>query len=420
MQGLGNVLKFLDIVGNYFTLQLFRCAVFSVLLMVMVLIFRKICKDAIFLKGLFWSVLLIAPFIGKLKIFYENALCVRIFGWWITWCMGCLWVSRVYFAGMAVTFFVLVFRRWKLNRFVKGLDRTRVAGTDIFVCSLPITPLVAGVFFPKIVMPKIMLRSYQEDELSEILLHEKNHIRLGHLLAFLIWDILHILLWVNPLFIPCLKYFKEDLEDICDRVTIRKSGGGGYEYGKLLLGSVKLLQNETVSCGVKLPGKDLPFAYCGEEQYLQIKRRLKKVVGYKAYRGITVFGMVGIAALSLIIILIVMNGQSYARYQNYDEISLYDIAGKKEILEDSAELREIVSIDGNYLNVDSERLKVLLDERHISETEYVVSFGGYYKLPGYAGGFGYAIIEQEQLKDKAARVPCYVSSDWFTLIFKQI
>lgn len=420
MRELGNVLKFLDIVGNYFTLQLFRCAVFGVFLMALVLALRRTCKNAVFIKGLLWSVLLVAPFIGKLKIFYENAFCIRLSGWWTAWCMGHLWVSRVYIAGMAVTFFVLMLRRWRINRFVKGMDRAKIAGTDIFVCSLPITPFTTGVFSPKIVVPEVMLKSYREDGLSEILLHEKTHIRLGHLLFYLIWDILHTLMWVNPLFILCLKYFKEDLEDICDRVTIRKSGGGSYEYGKLLLNSMRLLQNETVPGGVKPPGKSLPFAYCGEEQYLQIKRRVKMVAGYKPYKRWIVAGMAGIATIALTILLVVISGKSYARYQNIDRISIYDITGEKVLLDDSNELRKVVLIDDNVITIDAEKLEALINEKNISEAAYVVSFGGYFKLPGYGGGYGYAIIEQEQLKGAVAKIPYYTSSDLFTMIFKQI
>lgn len=34
------------------------------------------------------------------------------------------------------------------------------------------------------------------------------------------------------------------MEEICDLVTIKKSGKGMYDYGRLLLKSIRLLQSE--------------------------------------------------------------------------------------------------------------------------------------------------------------------------------
>ena len=66
------------------------------------------------------------------------------------------------------------------------------------------TPFVYGIFRPKIIIPKYLIeqegRTCQQDdldELSTILLHEKTHIRQGHLILLAIWNIIRILFWIK-------------------------------------------------------------------------------------------------------------------------------------------------------------------------------------------------------------------------------
>ncbi|TGY98237.1 hypothetical protein E5329_00165 [Petralouisia muris] len=47
-----------------------------------------------------------------------------------------------------------------------------------------------------------------------MILHEKIHIRLGHLWFYFLWDLLRCLLWPNPFLTLCTGYFRQDLEDI--------------------------------------------------------------------------------------------------------------------------------------------------------------------------------------------------------------
>lgn len=63
-------------------------------------------------------------------------------------------------------------------------------------------------------LPEVILQDYDRKELRTILLHEKTHIRLGHLWCYLLWDILRILLWLNPFLSTGMKYFREDMEEM--------------------------------------------------------------------------------------------------------------------------------------------------------------------------------------------------------------
>lgn len=53
---------------------------------------------------------------------------------------------------------------------------------------------VIGVFKPRTVLPKVITEEYTEEELKSVLLHEKTHIKLGHLLIYFLWDVLRALL----------------------------------------------------------------------------------------------------------------------------------------------------------------------------------------------------------------------------------
>lgn len=405
----------MDVAMNYYTLQLGRCAVFSMILIPAIMALRGMCKKRVFLKGLLWSLLVIAPFIGRLRSFYEDGLVFRVSWWWISICMSRLWISRLYFAGMAVTAGVLWRRRRRLMRFVKGLREERLSDIGVFVCSPMVTPFTAGVFRPKIVLPEIMLKQYAERDLDLILLHEKMHIRLGHLLFYLLWDVLHVLLWVNPLFAVCLKYFKADMEDICDSVTMRRSESTGYEYGSLLLRSMKLLQG-----GTGMPEVRPPFAFAGEEEFSRIRRRVKTVACHKDYRRSAVLLLAGSAVLMLGVTLADIRERSYPRYQEMDEITVFDMSGKKTLVQDCRELRDAVCYDADYLYVDSRSLLSILRKQDVTEEEFVILYGGFYKLPGYGGGGGCEILDRDLLGRGDLRLPANMADDPLLLIYKHL
>ena len=71
----------LDFCAAYYATQLVRCAAFSFLLLGLVMLLRKMLfSRRTFIRGLLWSSFLLIPFLGKLKLFYENKAVVRITG----------------------------------------------------------------------------------------------------------------------------------------------------------------------------------------------------------------------------------------------------------------------------------------------------------------------------------------------------
>ena len=226
----------------YYVVLLVRCALVSYAVFAVVITLRKtILKNNIFLKGAVWASFIPVLFTGKMKVFDKSRMgmvfsnCLRVIG------TKYVWICWLYIGGVFLYAVLLIHKRRKLKKLVTGMEKREVVGTSIYITNIPVTPFTVGVFRPKIVMPEVMLREYDAEELQTILLHEKIHIRLGHLLLYLLWDILRVLLWINPLLTIGTRYFREDMEEICDWVTIHQSKEKAYTYGQLLLRSMRVL-----------------------------------------------------------------------------------------------------------------------------------------------------------------------------------
>ena len=223
--------SFLDLCAVYLTTQLVRCAAFSLVLTGLVMLLRKMLfSERIFLKGMLWAVFLVTPFLGKLKLFYENAAICKATWWMTKGTMSCLWVGRIYTMGILVAVICVFGKRLRLRRLVAGMEKVFFDGIRISVTDMNITPFTIGLLKPKIVLPKTMADSYSREELKAIIQHEQTHIRLGHLWFGLAWDMLRCLLWINPFLTVFQKHFRADMEDICDRVCIQNSGKTAHEY----------------------------------------------------------------------------------------------------------------------------------------------------------------------------------------------
>lgn len=216
--------SFFNICAAYYVIQLVRCVLLSFVVFALVLTLRRTAlKNKVFLKGALWSLFIPVLFVGKMKFFYENRIGVKFFSWLTEMCMNHIWICWLYLCGVSVYAVLLFYRRRKLKKMVTGMEKRKVDGTVIYVTKIPVTPSTVGAFRPKIVMPEAILKGYNGKEFQTILLHEKTHIRLGHLLFYVLWDILRVLLWLNPFLAVGTKYFREDMEEICDWVTIKRS-----------------------------------------------------------------------------------------------------------------------------------------------------------------------------------------------------
>lgn len=405
--------RLMDFCTVYYTTQLVRCAAFSFVLIGIVMLLRKtLFSERTFFKGMLWAMFLVIPFLGRLKLFYENEVVLKA-TWRITEVTSSwLWVDRIYMLGILGAAICIFGRRLRIRRTVARMEKGMFDSTRIYVTDINVTPFTIGLLKPKIVLPKVIVDSYGRDELKTIIRHEQTHIRLGHLWCGFAWDILRCLLWINPFLTICLKAFQTDMEDICDRVCIQNGGREAHEYGLVLLRSLKLL----------CPGQgDVPPAatYVGEKDFVDMKRRMEKIVSFRPYRKRLCMGMVAILAIIIGAILLTIHSYSYAQYTEDENILAYeyDARGGVAITDYDNSLDKMISYDDSYVYVDREAFEAFLRKNNVEGQTYIV-FGGFYKLPGFSCG-GQSCLYETDSADEVVRIP-YLrqSDDWVMALFK--
>ena len=404
---------FMDCTTAYFYVQLRRCALFSVAAFALVMLLRStVLKRKVFLKGMIWSIFLVVPFLGKLRLFYENNILIRLFWWRKYVSIDYWWCRYVYLLGLVASAVFVCYRKWQIKKFVLSMSEEDVAGEKIYVSDTCVTPFTTGIFHTKITIPQVMLDTFSTEELQNILRHEKTHIRLGHLWCYLLWDILRIFLWPNPLFIICMKYFREDLEDVCDRVTIQQSGSSAYEYGRLLLKSIKVLQTERL---------DTVVTFMGENGYRNTKQRFLNVANYKPYN---IFGVTGLCLVCMMILVGLFASVKSISYPNYTERDMWLLCDgyvyETIPVNDQDALEQAVTIDEDNVTVDMTALNELFQKEGIEKNSFFICFGGYDKLPGFGGGGSAVYIDGTQ-KDGSVVLP-YHNNDklWTTILYKYL
>lgn len=340
---------------------------------------------------------LVIPFLGRLKMFYENAAVLKA-TWRITAVTASwLWGDRIYIAGILVTAICIFGKRIRLQRTVSGMEKVMFENVRIYVTDMNITPFTVGLLKPKIVLPKVMADSYSKDELKSVIQHEQTHIRLGHLWFGFAWDMLRCLLWINPLLTVFQKHFRADMEDICDRVCIQSSRRTAHEYGMVLLKTLKLLSSESETAPPTV-------TYAGEREFEDMKRRMGEIAGFRPYRKKLCVGMVATAFLMIAAMLLVVHTHSYARCNESRDILVGNYDGEPQVISyDTEELSQMISYDDRYVYVERQAFEDFLEENN-AEGEIWIVFGGFYKLPGLAG-IAESCIYESSSKDRIIQIP---------------
>ena len=382
----------------YYTTQLVRCAAFSFVLIGLVMLLRKIhFSERTFLRGMSWALFLVIPFLGRLKMFYENAAVLKA-TWRITAVTASwLWGDRIYMAGILLTAICIFGKRIRLQRTVSRIEKVMFENVRIYVTDMNITPFTVGLLKPKIVLPKVMADSYSKDELKSVIQHEQTHIRLGHLWFGFAWDMLRCLLWINPLLTVFQKHFRADMEDICDRVCIQSSRRTAHEYGMVLLKTLKLLSSESETAPPTV-------TYAGEREFEDMKRRMGEIAGFRPYRKKLCVGMVATAFLMIAAMLLAVHTHSYARCNESRDILVGNYDGEPQVISyDTEELSQMISYDDRYVYVERQAFEDFLEENN-AEGEIWIVFGGFYKLPGLAG-IAESCIYESSSKDRIIQIP---------------
>lgn len=424
MESWSQFLGFMDGGATYFTLQLVRCVIFSFVWIGFVMLFRKtLFSGRIFAKGILWASFLLIPFLGKMKLFYENVFVVKA-TWWLTESiMTHPWLARIYMLGVLLAFRYIFKKRVRLQKIVSRMETQSVCGKSVHIMNMNVTPFTVGLLSPKIILPRVMTDNYSEGEIEAVIRHEQTHIRLGHLWCYFAWEILRCLLWLNPFLVRCQRYFQSDMEDICDRVCIQNSEKTAQEYGLLLLKTVKLLQSEQKSIS--------SIAYAGEKDFEDMKKRIKKIADFQPYRKRLCRSIVVIAVIAMCIIFVGIKNVSYARCSEMEHILVYEYDtknGNAVVVDNSEDLQQMISYDDDYVYVDRQAFESLLSDSSEEREVYIV-FGGYQKLPGIGGNGNSCLYprnfaesyDSSDSKESIIKIPYErVKDNWMTVLFKML
>lgn len=402
----------LDFGATYYTTQLMRCAIISLLLTGIVMLLRKtVFLEKTFFRGMLWLLFLLLPFLGRLRLFYENMAVWRA-TWWLTYgIMNWRWAGRIYMAGTIVSAICIFGRRLRFRRETDAMEKIFLNNMRICVADMNVTPFTAGLLRPVVVIPKVMAERYGREELWTVLQHERTHIRLGHLWFGFAWDILRCLLWVNPFLTVFQKQLRADMEDICDRVCIQNSGGTAHEYGLILLKTLKLLRFES-------EGTPPSVTYAGEREFADIKRRMEKIAEFRTYKKRRCKGMAVTVFLLMAAMLPVIQLHSYARYSENRDIMVGVYEGEPQIVSsDTQELSHMISFDDRYVYVEREKFEKFLEKNDLDGEIWIV-FGGFYKLPGL-GGAAEACIYENSSQDRIVQISYEsIMDDWYLELMK--
>ena len=403
----------LDFCAAYYTTQFVRCAAFSFLLLGLVMPLRKMLfSERTFLRGLLWSSFLIIPFLGKLKLFYENKAVVVITGRITHGTMTCLWADRIYMAGILIAAVCIFGKRLRLRKSIAGMEKVSLDHMQVRITDVNVTPFTVGLFAPRIVIPKVMLESYSREELRSVIQHERTHIRLGHLWFGLAWDVLRCLLWVNPFLTVCQRQFRADMEDICDRVCIQGSGGTAHEYGMVLLKTLKLLSS-------KSEGMPPAVTYAGEREFADMKRRMGEIAGFRPYHKRMCAGMAAAAALVIAALMLAVHTHSYVKCNKDENILVYEYAdGESTVISNNdSSTQQMISYDDSYVYVDSEAFEDFCMKNNADGDVFIV-FGGFHKLPGFFCG-GESCLYETGSDAGVVKIPYERQmSDWMAALLK--
>ena len=359
-----------------------RCSIISFIILIVVMILRAtVLKRAVFLKGLSWGVFLLVPFFGRLRIYYE--------GLWKGWrlfmpfflCQELsithTWLRTVYFAGI-ITIIIYKARTYHaMKRLFRDIKETDLYGYKVCITDMEVSPCAFGLFKPRIIIPQSMVERLPGGKIKTIIVHEKTHIALGHLWIFFAWEILSAVLWINPFLMLSAGKLREDMEQICDRVTIQKSLEDPVEYGKLILRTSVLLSSDAVK---------LPAMLAGGYDYNKFKDRIINIRDFSPCSKNKAAGLIAVSCMALILSFAAVHFASYSKYEVLPDVTVGGEYG--EVYADS----ETVTASGIFIrtkdgiSVDSKKLRRILPEDFPRDKYVYFYYDVIMKIPGIGGG----------------------------------
>lgn len=132
------------------------------------------------------------------------------------------------------------------------------------------SPVIAGLFKPRIYLPIHLISDYNVKDMRFMLLHELGHYKYKDALANYLMNIIGILYWFNPFVWYSLKEMKNDREVACDTSVLKLLDEDTYEdYG-----------NTLINFAEKISFTPFPFATGISGSMKQMQKRIINIANY--------------------------------------------------------------------------------------------------------------------------------------------
>ena len=390
-QFLNNLFTFCQFVMVYYTTILGFCALISVIVLGFILILRSTAfSQYVFGKAALWALMIPCLFCGKLHLFFESKVGVRLFYWWYDICASYQVISLIYISVGIVLAGYYIHRRSGLLKKIREFEECKYISSKYDIRQFPaeISSFCVGCIRPVIVIPKRI----EKDQAEVIAKHEETHIILGHLWIQLLWEVIMVLLWPNILLQFSEKYLKRDLEDVCDAVTIQRGGIDSIHYGKVLFENARRLTDRN-----EIPEIESGFFFLRNDSYKALRRRIEKITNFISYNPRQLVLNTVLLLSALIIMIAGIKSVSYARYSTMENSSVFS-TDRMDIVAIDNNSAIVTSYDDEYIYIDCKELKNQCPDIVNEINDIYFATGGYYKIPGMGGGCDIGILSPETVK----------------------
>lgn len=216
---------------------------------------------------------------------------LRTFARWLPW----IWVIGM---GCMAAYMLLSFIWMRLT-----LRRAEHIRDNVYRCTQWSTPFVLGIIAPCIYVPE----SVSEEDLPQVLAHERCHIRRWDHVAKPFAFLLLAVNWFNPMLWAAYVLLGRDMENACDEMALKNADAAQRAAYSRALVSCAAQPKMAAVC---------PLAF-GE---VAVKERVKNVLGYKKP---AIWAAVILAAAAVVIGVCLLTKPSYKNVGTLDAEKLF-------------------------------------------------------------------------------------------------
>lgn len=217
----------------------------------------------------------------------------------------------------------------------------------VTLCSAPDsqrfnTPMVIGIFRPKVILPRTMTETWSMEDLEPVLAHELAHIRRNDLLVNWLQIILQVVYFFHPLVWLANWQIRREREWVCDDIAVSHLNGRRADYSRSILRVLEQTQSHfsLVTAGIGMA-----------ERRNSLRQRIVRIMDkkYKVHRRM---GMLSIAGLVIVggICIALASEPTAEKHRLSSEVS-----PSKSPDESAGRYTETVIIGTHYWDLESDR-----------------------------------------------------------------